>query len=168
MGKQLITNGIQLALCIKPSFSLLKAQPAASLEELNARFWDWLETEYHRRPHASLGGKLPLEVYLSQIDQVRTVADPAALDPLFLKRAKRTVKHDATFSLENRLYELPAAFAGQKVELRYDEQAVHVYVEGKAVAEAKVVRFADNAHVKRERPALSFKTLAERAGEADV
>ncbi len=149
-------------------YTLLKAQPATSLEELNTRFWAWLETEYHRRPHASLEGKMPLEVYLSQIEQVRTVSDPAMLDPLFLRRAKRTVKHDATFSLENRLYELPAAFAGQKIELRYDEQAVHVFVEGKAVAEAKAVRFADNAHVKRERPALSFKAIQERAGEADV
>ncbi|CAM4026602.1 DDE-type integrase/transposase/recombinase [Paenibacillus alkaliterrae] len=154
--------------CKTRFYTLLQAEPASSIEELNERFWKWLEEDYHRRPHASLEGKMPLEVYLSQIEQVRTVSDLAMLDTLFLRRAKRTVKHDATFSLENRLYEVPETFAGQKVEVRYDENDVHVYVEGKPAAQAKIVRFADNAHVKRERPALSFKALQESGGAADV
>jgi putative transposase len=154
--------------CKTRFYTLLQAEPVSSIEELNERFWKWLEADYHRRPHASLEGKMPLEMYLSQIEQVRTVSDPAVLDTLFLKRAKRTVKHDATFSLENRLYEVPETFAGQKVEIRYDENSVHLYVEGKAVAEAKAVAFADNAYVKRDRPSLSFKALQETGGASDV
>lgn len=96
------------------------------------------------------------------------VQDPTALDALFLKRANRTVKHDATFTLDNRLYEVPEFYAGRKVEIRYDDQAVHLYEEGKAVAQAIEVNFHDNAHVKRERPALSFKALQEEGGESDV
>jgi putative transposase len=154
--------------CKTRFYTLLEAEPVSSIEELNERFWKWLEADYHRRPHASLGGKMPLEMYLSQIEQVRTVSDPSALDTFFLRRAKRTVKHDATFSLENQLYEVPETFAGQKVEIRYDENSVHLYVESKAVAEAKAVRFADNAHVKRDRPSLSFKALQESGGASDV
>jgi len=154
--------------CKTRFYTLLEAEPADSIEELNERFWKWLESDYHRRPHASLEGKMPLEVYLSQIEQVRTVSDPATLDALFLRRAKRTVKHDATFSLENRLYEVPEAFAGQQVEVRYDENNVHLYANGQAVAQAKAVLFADNARIKRDRPALSFKALQESGGEADV
>jgi putative transposase len=154
--------------CKTRFYTLLQAEPASSIEELNERFWKWLEADYHRRPYASLEGKMPLEVYLSQIEQVRTVTDPAALDTLFLRRAKRTVKYDATFSLDNRLYEVPETFAGQKLEIRYDENGVHVYVEGKAVAEAQAVTFADNAHVKRDRTSLSFKALQESGGTADV
>lgn len=78
------------------------------------------------------------------------------LDTLFLRRARRTVKHDATFSLDNRLYEVSETFAGQEVEIRDYEHRVHIYEDGKAVAEAKAVAFADNAHVKRDRPAFSF------------
>lgn len=154
--------------CKTRFYTLLEAQPPASLEELNQRFWRWLEEDYHRKPHASLEGKMPLEVYLSQMDRIRMVTDPGMLDALFLRRAKRTVKHDATFSLDNTLYEVPEAFAGQKVEIRYDETQIHVYVEGKAVAEAKAVRFADNAHVKRDAPRLSFQALEEAGGGADV
>jgi putative transposase len=154
--------------CKTRFYTLLKTTPATSVAELNERFWRWLEAEYHRRPHASLEGKMPLEVYLSQIEQVRTVSDPSLLDTLFLRRAWRTVKHDATFSLDNRLYEVPETFAGQKIEIRYDEHQVHVYEAGKAVTQAQAVAFADNAHVKRDRPALSFKALQESGGDADV
>lgn len=137
-------------------FALLKLQPAQSLDELNQRFWKWLEEDYHRKPHASLYGKTPLEVFLSQIDQVKTVDDPAALDPLFLKRDYRKVKRDGTLSLHNRLYQVPEQFIGQRIELRYDENGVHIYEDGEAVAQAERVQFTDNAHVKRDRPRLSY------------
>lgn len=154
--------------CKTRFYTLLKANPVSSLDELNERFWKWLEEDYHRKPHASLDGKMPLEVYLSQVEQVRTVDDPSYLDALFLKRTFRKVKHDATFSLENRLYEAPDVYAGRKVEIRYDENGVHLYENGKAVAQATEVRFHDNAHVKRRRSSLSFKELQEKGGGEDV
>ncbi len=156
-----------LLTCKTRFYTLLQAEPASSIEELNERFWKCSRriTTASRMHHWK---ERPLEVYLSHFEQVRTVSDPAMLDTLFLRRAKRTVKHDATFSLENRLYEVPETFAGQKIEIRYDEPNVHVYVEGKPVAEATLVLFADNAHVKRERPALSFKALQESGGERGV
>jgi putative transposase len=154
--------------CKTRFYTLLKAHPVSSLQELNERFWQWLEEDYHRKPHASLDGKMPLEVYLSQVDSVRTVDEPAALHAWFLKRAFRKVKHDATFSLENRLYEAPDIYAGRRVEIRYDESGVHLYEEGKAVAQAMEVRFRDNAHVKRRRSLLSFQAMQEKGGEEDV
>jgi transposase InsO family protein len=147
-------------------YPLLKAQPASSLEELNRRFWQWLEEDYHRKPHSSLDGKTPLEVYVSQASQIRLIEDPAILDPLFLKREYRKVKHDGTFSLNGQLYEVPERFIGQRIEIRYDEQSVYVYEEGKPAAEANIVRFSDNAQVKRTRPSLSFKSMD--GGVSDV
>ncbi len=149
-------------------YALLKTHPAASIEELNERFWKWLESDYHRKPHASLEGKMPLEVYLSQIDQVRTVEEPAALDAWFLKRATRTVKHDATFTLDNLLYEVPDFYAGRRVDIRYDDHEVHIYEDGKAVAQAMAVQLHDNAHMKRQRSTLSFKALQDEGGSEDV
>jgi len=107
-----------------------------------------------------------LEVYLSQASQVRLIEDPAILDSLFLKREYRKVKHDGTFSLNGRLYEVPERFIGQRIEIRYDEQKVFVYEEGRPVAEANLVRFSDNAQVKRTRPTLSFTAMA--GGDSDV
>lgn len=140
-------------------YPLLKAQPVSTLEELNRRFWHWLEVDYHRKEHASLNGKTPLEVYESQVHRVRLVDDPLALDPLFLKREKRKVKHDGTISIRNQLYEVPPRFIGQKIEVRFDETEIYVYEDGAAVAKAVPVRLADNALMKREHSSLSFAQL---------
>jgi hypothetical protein len=48
-------------------YPLLGTNPVQSLDELNERFWQWLEEEYHRRKHASLDGKTPHEVFHSQL-----------------------------------------------------------------------------------------------------
>ncbi|WP_145453225.1 DDE-type integrase/transposase/recombinase, partial [Staphylococcus epidermidis] len=56
-------------------YPLLKNDPVHSLEELNERFWQWLEEDYHRKPHASLDGKTPHEVFLSQLDHVTFLED---------------------------------------------------------------------------------------------
>lgn len=146
-------------------YTLLKEWPASSVEELNERFWQWLEEDYHRKVHASLEGKMPLEVFLEQADHIRTIDDPSKLDAVFLKRVYRKVKHDSTLSLDNRLYEVPEMYINQRVEIRYDASDVHVYQEGKAVAQAVEVKVHDNAHVKRQRSSLSFKSLQE--GEDD-
>jgi putative transposase len=146
-------------------YALLKERPASSLEELNERYWLWLEEDYHRKVHASLDGKMPLEVFLEQAERVRTVDDPSKLDAVFLKRVSRKVKHDGTFSLNNRLYEVPEIFINQRVEIRYDEREIHIYREGKAVVQAAQVKMHDNAHVKRNRSSLSFKSLQEGDGE---
>ncbi|GAV24015.1 IS481 family transposase [Carboxydothermus pertinax] len=136
---------------------MLKEKPVSSLEELNRRFWQWLEEDYHRKVHASLG-MTPLDVYLSQVSQVRLLNDPASLDPLFLKREMRKVKHDGTISVNNKLYEVPPRFIGQKIEVRFDEDVVYVYENGVAVDKAVPVNFADNAKVKRNR-SLSFQAM---------
>ena len=145
-------------------YPLLKTQPAASLEELNRRFWQWLEEDYHRKIHASLGMS-PLDMYLSQASLVRMIDDPSALDPLFLKREQRKVKHDGTISVNNRLYEVPPRFIGQKIEVRFDEEGVFIYENGVAVAKATPVNFADNARVKRER-SLSFQEMLSAKEES--
>src|SRR5690554_3788242 len=90
-----------------------------SLDGLNKFFWQWLEKEYHRKTHSSLGIK-PLDKYLSQMSQVRMVEDPESLKMLFLKREQRKVRHDGTISLKKYLFEVPPQFIGQRIEVRFD------------------------------------------------
>lgn len=130
-------------------YPLLQADPVSSLEELNERFWRWLEEDYHRKVHASLDGKTPHEVFQSQLDEVAFLEDPTMLDTIFLKREQRKVKLDGTVTLNKQLYEVPSQFIGQKIDVRVDEYNVYVFEEGKKVAEAKPVSLTDNAHVKR-------------------
>ncbi|MBO8158456.1 MAG: hypothetical protein H0Z36_02680 [Thermosyntropha sp.] len=91
---------------VKTRFTLLlKSQPPNSIDDLNRQFWQWLEEDYHRKIHASLGMS-PLDMYLSQASQMRMLEDPAFLNPLFLKREKYKVKHDGAIFVNNRLYEV--------------------------------------------------------------
>lgn len=136
-------------------YPLLQMNPALSLDELNERFLNWLETDYHRRVHASLEGKTPHQVFQEQLDAVKFLSDTSTLDHIFLRRLSRKVKVDGTISLDNQLYEVPARFIGQKIDVRLDEHDVHVYEDGKPVAKAERVKFHDNAIAKRNNSPFS-------------
>lgn len=146
-------------------YPLLQSDPVDSLEELNERFWRWLEEDYHRRPHASLDGRTPHEVYQSQFDNITFLADLDILETIFLKRAERKVKLDGTITLDKKLYEVPSQYIGQKIEIRMDEQDVYIFEEGKKVAEAVPVSMHDNAHVKRSHSPFALPEEDSSSGE---
>jgi putative transposase len=134
---------------------LLQASPAHSLEELNERFWRWLEEDYHRRVHASLVGQTPHGVFHAQLNQVKFLEDPSILETIFLKREHRKVKLDGTITLDKQLYEVPSRFIGYSIDVRLDEHGVYVFEDDKKVAEAVLVSMKDNAHAKRVRSPFS-------------
>ncbi|MEC1722552.1 helix-turn-helix domain-containing protein [Schinkia azotoformans] len=137
-------------------YPLLQAEPSHSLEELNERFWRWLEEDYHRRVHASLDGKTPHEVFQSQLEHVAFLEDTTILDTIFLKREQRKVKADGTITLNKQLYEVPPCFVGHSIDVRMDEKGVYIFEDDKKVAEAVPVSMKDNAHVKRVRSPFSM------------
>lgn len=140
-------------------YPLLQSNPANSLEELNERFWRWLEEDYHRRVHASLDGKTPHELFHTQIDKISFLEDPTILDTIFLKREQRKVKADGTITLNKQLYEVPSRFIANSIDVRLDELGVYIFEEGKKVAEAVPVSMKDNAHVKRVRSPFAPSTV---------
>ena len=146
-------------------YSLLQANPVQSLEELNERFWRWLEEDYHRRIHASLDGKTPHEVFQSQLKDITFLEDLSILDAIFLKREQRKVKADGTITLNKQLYEVPSRFIGQSIDVRLDEKGVYIYEDDKKVADATPVNMKDNAHVKRVRSPFSLSETAEVRGD---
>jgi putative transposase len=148
-------------------YPLLQAEPAQSLEELNERFWRWLEEGYHRRVHASLEGKTPHEVFHSQLKDITFLEDLSILETIFLKREQRKVKADGTITLNKQLYEVPSRFIGHSIDVRLDEKGVYVFEDDKKVAEATSVSMKDNAHVKRVRSPFSLSQTDEVKGEQD-
>lgn len=148
-------------------YSLLKVNPVHSLEELNERFWHWLETDYHRKVHASLDGKTPHEVFHNQLESVVYLEEPSILETIFLKREQRKVKADGTITLNKKLYEVPARYIGLSIDIRLDNRGVYVFEEDKKVAEAIPVSLTDNAHAKRVRSPFSFPKSQELSGGQD-
>jgi len=157
---------------VRERFLVLQPEPASSLDELNQLFWQWLEEDYHRRVHSSLGMS-PLDKYLSQIQTVRVIDDPDAVRRLFMKREQRRVNNDGTISIHGKTFEVPCALIGKRVEARFDDylEEILIYDGDIQVGKAKPVSLADNALVRREkgskedRQPLSFHEALKRREE---
>lgn len=149
-------------------YPLLRVTPAQSLEELNQRFWHWLEEDYHRKPHASLDGKSPVEVFQSQLENVTFLEDTSLLNTIFLRREQRKVKADGTITLHKQLYEVPARFIGQTVDIRFDESEVHIFEDDQKVAKAIPVSLNDNAIAKRVRSPFVLSQSNQKEGRDHV
>lgn len=126
------------------------------LDDLNQRFFKWLEDDYKRKSHKGLNGLSPHDVFMSQVSKLKLVTDVERTNESFLLRITRKIQPDATTQIENILYETDSRFSGKRVEIRYEPEwlndvtkALPIYLDGKKTGEAKVVRFHDNAHAMR-------------------
>jgi transposase InsO family protein len=109
---------------------LAEVENVTILEELNKRFFQWIE-EYNHRKHSSLNCS-PMERWLQSPRLPRLLEDTPLNDHLFLIETKRRVKKDGTFSLRGKRYEINYVYAGKKVSVRYEHQdrtRVHVYLD---------------------------------------
>lgn len=135
--------------------------PVHSLEELNTRFWQWLEGVYHQRVHHSLGMS-PAECFSQRAASLRPAPTPEELQRLLLHRLTRRVRKDATISLDGRHWEVPVSLRGQMVELHYDPRATHppqVFWQGKFIAGAKIL----DKHLNAKTFSLSSQYDSHRA-----
>lgn len=107
-----------------------------SIEELNEKFKIWLRDDYHRAYHQGIKCR-PLDRYTASVmSYPRKQIDPNLLNEHFMVSTQRRVKKDATVSLNGKLYEAPARYIGQTVELKHvqgDDSEIFIYEEDKRV-----------------------------------
>ena len=127
-------------------------QEGISLAELNQAFWLWLQEDYHHKLHSGLG-ESPMDRYQSAVARVEIRRlSQAELDEIFLVRHERVVNNDATISFKGALYEVPAAYIRQKIELRHpvdDPQELYLYDQGVRVGRIKLLDKKENARTFR-------------------
>ena len=110
---------------VQESFQVqLRLRPVGSLSQLNERLGRWLEIEYHQVDHESLG-TTPAARFAQRAGAVRPAPQGEELEKLFLYRATRRVRRDATISLHGQWWEVSSALRGQQIELRYNPFAVN-------------------------------------------
>jgi transposase InsO family protein len=139
--------------------STLNEDKIDSIGMLNSLYFKWLEEDYIRKAHSELGGLSPHDVLMSQLDSLKLPTERGLIEEIFLHRVSRKVQHDATFQVDNILYETEPCFAGKRMYVRYDpewvgdeDKKLPLYFDGKKSGEAWMVRFHDNAHAKRKFP----------------
>lgn len=119
----------------------LPGQAAATLEELNARLADWVQSVDHPRHHAGIGMS-PQERFARGSTHLRGLDPHQNLDELFYAQELRVVRKDGTVRLANQLYEVDLALRGLEVRLRYDPWTfarVHVDYRGQSFGLARKV-----------------------------
>ena len=133
--------------------SCITEKDLLSLENLNEKFWLWLDNDYHKRAHEGLQGQTPLDSFLSQAQGINLPTDLADFNTKFLVSVTRTVKKDATLSLNGHIYETDTVLAGAKLDVKYDPEAsiseVFLYREDSSVGVGRLVNFQENARRKR-------------------
>jgi transposase InsO family protein len=142
--------------CRTRFISTLSKEDCKGIETLNDKFSLWIDKDYLDKPHTGLGGKTPREAFLAQSGSITLITDLAIFNEKFMIRAKRTVKKDATISLDGILYETDMSFAGMRVDVRYDPGPqdstveVFIYDGDEPLGVARPVLFTDNAKRKRK------------------
>ena len=132
----------------------LDLQCVVTIEDLNTRYWAWLENVYHRTRHSALE-TTPLLRWQRDIEQVRQLPPSTDLRRLFFYRLDRLVRRDSTFLLQKRFYEAPTHLAGERVEVRFDPMdasEVDVYFKGQFQGAARVVDPIVNAQLPSAKP----------------
>jgi transposase InsO family protein len=135
--------------------SILDSQTIASLQDLDMRFHTWLESEYHRSPHRSLGGRTPLELWLEKAHLIIPIDPTVNLAEVFMHEDTRKVHKDSTLTLYGVLYEVDSTLIGEHVRLRYDPElpprrrTVRVLLATEPRGEAHIVDAYANTRVRR-------------------
>lgn len=154
--------------------STLDPATLIDLDDLNQRYFKWLEDDYKRKSHKGLNGLTPHDVLISQISKLNLVTDVAKINEHFLLRITRKIQPDATTQIENILYETDSRFSNKRVEIRYEPEWLNdiakelpIYEDGKRIGVVRVVRFHDNAHTmrkfkgnRRKEPSIDVETQA--------
>jgi len=127
-------------------------QEGQTLEELNEAFELWLKDDYHHKFHSGIEER-PIDRYNASVGRVliRRLSR-TELDEIFLIRHERVVNHDATISFKGSLYEVPAAYIRQRIEIRHPIDApeeLYLYDNGVRVGRIKLLDKQENARTFR-------------------
>ena len=137
-------------------------QGTVTLDELNLAYHAWLRDDYHHRHHSGIDQR-PIDRHQASAGRIDIRRlNRSELDECFLARHSRVVNHDATISFKGCIYEVPAGYIRQKVELRHPADQpgeLYLYDGGNRVATLKLVNVKENARTfcpKVEDSALSY------------
>ena len=125
------------------------------LETLNAKFWAWLEVEYHQKIHSSTKDT-PNNRWRQHVTGHLKKIEERQLQQIFLWRVTRKVNKVGLVSVQGVEFEVESFLAGKPVEVRFnhfDLSAVLVYYDGRFLQKARPARISRwNTAAKKPKP----------------
>ena len=119
----------------------LQHEKVQFLNQLNQKFWAWLEEEYHQQTH-SITNEPPNIRWRQNVTPFMRKIDEKQLQNIFLWRENRNVNKLGQVSLQGLKFEVASFLNGKKVEIRYnhfDLAEVFIYLNGQFMQKAKQV-----------------------------
>lgn len=118
-----------------------------TLNELNERFYNYVEEIYHKRRHGTTG-ETPINRYLNDGKNLRKA--PVNLPEFFRKKDVRIVNNDRTVKLKGQLFEAPVGLIGHQVSLRYENaDRIEVFLDDESKGFLTPLNTDVNSRVKR-------------------
>lgn len=133
---------------VQTSFqSRLLAEPVRALEDLNRRFWVWLEEKYHHTVHRATG-QTPAERFAAGVAAIRPAPSAEELSRLFMARVRRRVRRDGCVSVAAQLFEVPLCLRGLEIEIRHAiplAGPIEAWYQGRLVGSGRPLNKQQNA-----------------------
>ena len=135
----------------------IEIEKITSLDDLNLKLFAWIEHIYHRRPHAGIGGKSPIERWRIDLLRIRQLGFKAGIiDSIFCHRHERIVRKDGTVSWDSKCYEVDFDLVDKRVVLVVDPHSKKILrIEspaGEDFGDATLINKVSNLNRKRQRP----------------
>lgn len=122
------------------------------IEELEEDYKEYLLKEYINKEHSELK-ETPNNVWHEGIKQTKyKQVDKNKLDEIFMHTETRKVNKDRTINLNNKVYEAPYKYIGQKVEIRYvagKQEEIWIYEKDERKEKCNLLNKEENSRVKR-------------------
>ena len=123
-----------------------------SLEDLNDRYYNYVNSEYNNTVHSSIG-ITPKKRFMQDYKLIKLMPSIEELDDAFLHGYTRSVATDSTVQLFGKQYEVPSRYIKQKVLIKVDphcSDVAYIYDNGKKIETINPVKKVDNSHIKRK------------------
>ncbi len=124
---------------------LMELSPPGSLDEINEKFFTWMEQSHNQRTHSTFN-ETPVRRFMETACRLRTL--PADTAGLFHVTYTRRVHKDGTFRLNGARFETVPGLVGRNVTVSYDlrePERVFVYCDGVCHGRASVLDPKANA-----------------------
>ena len=136
------------------------------IASLNQEFITFVNEEYNNRLHSVTEAR-PKQRWLQDANRIKYLP-PDTLTDCFLHRDVRTVAGDATIRISKIIFEVPAQYIKQKINIRFNPgelSEAYIFNEhGKLAHTIYPLRRVDNSKIKRQQ-ALDYNLAAKQASD---
>jgi len=128
-----------------------------SLEDLNSKTHDWIESEYNSQHHSGIQ-MIPIDRFNLDHARIHFLTHDAYGEEVFFIEQTRKVSKTNVFSINSQKYECPVDLRNKAIQVRYDRQQRNrfiVYFSDKRMGDATLLDLHYNAKLRMSKGSQS-------------